>query len=148
MKTRKLVLIIADVLLLAVCIIQFAVSARDTTKYFTFKDDPDSIEIVTPGETISLYKDGEDWVIGDKKYPASLSMVDSYIDAIKNIRALDKVGSVSSDVSADRYELTDGKKTIVTAKLPLPELCLVGKRRDAQCPYSTHDFPSLLHPVL
>ena len=117
MKTRKLVLIIADVLLLAVCIIQFAVSARDTTKYFTFKDDPDSIEIVTPGETISLYKDGEDWVIGDKKYPASLSMVDSYIDAIKNIRALDKVGSVSSDVSADRYELTDGKKTIVTAKL-------------------------------
>ena len=36
MKTRKLVLIIADVLLLAVFIIQLALSARDTTKYFTF----------------------------------------------------------------------------------------------------------------
>ena len=67
MKTRKLVLIIADVLLLAVCIIQFAVSARDTTKYFTFKDEPDSLEIVTPGEKISLVKDGDNWVIGDKK---------------------------------------------------------------------------------
>ena len=117
MKTRKLVLIIADVLLLAVCIVQLALSARDTTKYFTFKEDPDSIEIVTPAEKILLYKEGEDWVIGDKKYPASLSMVDSYIDAIKNIRALDKVGSLSSDVSADKYELTDGKKTLVTAKL-------------------------------
>ena len=117
MKTRKLVLIIADVLLLAVCIIQFALSARDTTKYFTLKDDPDALEIVTPGETISLVKEGEDWVIGDKKYPASISMVDSYLDAIKNIRALDKVGSTSSDAVAERYELVDGKKTIVTAKL-------------------------------
>ena len=117
MKTRKLVLIIADVLLLAVCIIQFAVSARDTTKYFSFKDDPDSIEIVTPAEKISLYKEGENWVIGDKKYPASISMVDSYIDAIKNIRALDKVGSIASGNNAEKYELTDGKKTSVTAKL-------------------------------
>lgn len=117
MKTRKLVLIIADVLLLAVCIIQLVLGARDTTKYFTLKDKPDSLEIVTPGETISLYKEGDDWFIGQKKYPASLSVVDSYIDAISNIRALDKVGSTSSDAVADRYELVDGKKTIVTAKL-------------------------------
>ena len=117
MKTRKLVLIIADVLLLAVCIVQFALGARDTTKYFTLKDQPDSLEIVTPAETISLVKEGENWFIGDKKYPASLSMVDSYIDAISNIRALDKVGSKSNDTVADRYDLVDGKKTVVTAKL-------------------------------
>ena len=117
MKTRKLVLIIADVVLFAVCIVQFALSARDTTKYFTFKDEPDSMEIVTPGETISLVKEGEDWFIGDKKYPANISVIDSYIDAIKNIRALDKVGSTSSDAVAERYELVDGKRTVVTAKL-------------------------------
>lgn len=117
MKTRKLVLIIADVILLAVCLVQFIVSARDTTKYFTFKDEPDSLEIVTPQETISLYKEGEDWFIGEKKYPASLSMVDSYISAIKNIRALDKVGSIASGNNVERYELTDSKKTTVTAKL-------------------------------
>lgn len=117
MKTRKLVLIIADVLLLAVCIVQFALSARDTTKYFTFKDEPDSMEIVTPGETISLVKEGDNWVIGDKKYPANISVIDGYVSAIKNIRALDKVGSTSSDAVAERYELVDGKKTIVTAKL-------------------------------
>lgn len=117
MKTRKLVLIVADVVLLAVCLVQFILSARDTTKYFTFKDDPDSLEIVTPQETISLYKEGEDWFIGEKKYPASMSMVDSYISAIKNIRALDKVGSIASGNNVERYELTDSKKTTVTAKL-------------------------------
>lgn len=117
MKTRKLVLIVADVVLLAVCLVQFILSARDTTKYFTFKDEPDSLEIVTPQETISLYKEGEDWFIGEKKYPASMSMVDSYISAIKNIRALDKVGSIANGNNVERYELTDSKKTIVTAKL-------------------------------
>lgn len=117
MKTRKLVLIVADVILLAVCLVQFILSARDTTKYFTFKDEPDSLEIVTPQETISLYKEGEDWFIGEKKYPASMSMVDSYISAIKNIRALDKVGSIANGNNVERYELTDSKKTTVTAKL-------------------------------
>ena len=117
MKTRKLVLIIADVLLLAVCIVQLALSARDTTKYFNLKDKPDLIEIVTPAETISLYKEGDDWFIGEKRYPASISMVDSYIDAISYIRALDKVGNTSSANGAEKYELTDGKKTTVIAKL-------------------------------
>ena len=117
MKTRKLVLIIADVLLLAVCIVQFARSARDTTKHFTFKDEPDFLEIVTPDETISLTKEGDNWFIGEKRYPANQGMVDTYIDAIKNIRALDKVGSVASGNNAERYELVDGKKTLVTAKL-------------------------------
>lgn len=117
MKTRKIVLIVADVVLLAVCLVQFILSARDTTKYFTFKDEPDSLEIVTPQETISLYKEGEDWFIGEKKYPASMSMVDSYISAIKNIRALDKVGSIANGNNVERYELTDSKKTLVTAKL-------------------------------
>jgi len=117
MKTRKLVLIIADVLLLAVCVIQLVLGARDTTKYFTLKDKPDSIQIVTPSETIDLYKDGDDWFVGEKKYPASLSMIDSYIDAVSNIRALDKVGNISSGNDAEKYELTEGKKISVTAKL-------------------------------
>ena len=117
MKTRKLVLIIADVLLLAVCIIQLALGARDTTKYFNLKDQPDSIEIVTPSETISLYKEGDDWFVGQQKYPANISVVDSIIDALSNIRALDKVGSTSNDTVADRYDLVAGKKTTVTAKL-------------------------------
>lgn len=125
MKTRKLVLIVADVVLLAVCLVQFILSARDTTKYFTFKDEPDSLEIVTPQETISLYKEGEDWFIGEKKYPASMSMVDSYISAIKNIRALDKVGSIANGNNVERYELTDSKKTIVTAKLGDKVLCTI-----------------------
>ena len=117
MKTRKLVLIIADVLLLAVCIIQLILGARDTTKYFTMKDKPDTLEIITPAEKISLYKNGDEWVIGDKKYPANHSTVDSFIDSLSNVRALDKVGSTSSSNEAEKYELTDAQKITVTAKL-------------------------------
>jgi len=117
MKTRKLVLIIADIVLLAVCIVQFIVSAHDTTKYFTFKDNPDFLEIVTPAEKITIYKENDKWFIGEKKYPANQSLIDSFISTLQNIRALDKVGSVASGNNAEKYELTAGKKTSVTAKL-------------------------------
>ena len=80
MKTRKLVLIIADVLLLAVCIVQFALSARDTTKYFTFKDEPDSMEIVTPGllnsPVIDQYSTGTNFSISSSLSQIILSATD------------------------------------------------------------------------
>ena len=50
MKTRRLVLIIADVVLLAVCISQWVIGNHDTTKYFDLKDTPDMIVIDTPEE--------------------------------------------------------------------------------------------------
>ena len=52
MKTRKLVLIIADVVLLAVCIIQWCVRAHDGAKYFKISETPDEYTVVTPAENI------------------------------------------------------------------------------------------------
>ena len=54
MKTRKLILIIADIILLSVVIIQGILKTRDGAKYFELKQEPDCITIQTPSETINL----------------------------------------------------------------------------------------------
>lgn len=115
MKTRKLVLIIADVLLLAICIIQCAISSHDTTKYFDLKDTPDMIVIDTPEEKeITVVCENEEWFVGKDKFPANQKIVDEFLEAVKSIRVLDKVGSANNDANLDRYELNDVKKTVVT----------------------------------
>jgi len=115
MKTRKLVLIIADVLLLAVCIIQCALSAHDTTKYFDLKDTPDMIVIDTPEEKgITAVCENDAWYVGQDKFPVNQKIMDELLDAVKSVRVLDKVGSAGNEATLERYELNDVKKTVVT----------------------------------
>lgn len=115
MKTRKLVLIIADVLLLAVCIVQCALSAKDTTKYFELKDTPDMIVIDTPEEKgITVVCEDGNWFVGKDKFPANQKIVDEFLNAVTSIRVLDKVGSTGNEAVLERYELNDVKKTVVT----------------------------------
>ena len=118
MKTRKLVLIIADIVLLAVCIVQGVLALRETTKYFELKDGViDEILIDTPEEKgITVIKENGQWYVGKQKYEANQSTVDSFISAMSSIRVLDKVGSTGNEAVLERYELNDLKKTTVTAK--------------------------------
>ena len=67
MKTRKLILIIADAALLAVCIIQAVLAGRDGVVNFTCSDEIDEIVFETPAESFVLVKEGDDWFGGDKK---------------------------------------------------------------------------------
>ncbi len=115
MKTRKLVLIIADVLLLALCIVQCALSSKDTTKYFDLKDKPDMIVIDTPAEKgiTVVFEDGK-WILADDNFPANENEIEGMLDAVESIRVLDKVGSTNNEAALDRYELNDLKKTTVT----------------------------------
>lgn len=115
MTKRKLILIIADALLLAVFIIQCILHAGDSAKMFELKDAPTAITITGEKGNIELVKENGIWVIGDKKYAANESSVDELIETLSNIRALDKVGT-ASEAQLNRYELTDGKKITVTAK--------------------------------
>lgn len=115
MKTRKLVLIITDLLLLALCLIQGIAAARDGAKYFKYDDSPDEITIVTPSENLLLTKDGDDWFVTEQKYPANGTVIDNFIEATKEIRALDKVASVN-DNSRSKYELVETKEISVEIK--------------------------------
>lgn len=130
---RKLVLIIADVILLAVCIVQCALKSSDSAKIFEFDETPDAITIVGEKGTVNLVKENDTWYVGDKKYPATESYVDDIIDSISSIRALDKVASASNESALIRYDLTEGKKITVTAMKDGKQLrCIeVGKEATA-----------------
>ena len=114
MKTRKLVLIIADVILLAVCILQGILAKGDGVKYFRVTETPDEYTIVTPAESIHLVYENEKWMMNGK-CPVMESTVSNFTDSVESIRALDKVAS-SNEVTNTKYELIDGKKISVEVK--------------------------------
>lgn len=114
MKIRKLILIIANLILLTVCIIQGIFKARDGIKYFELKQHPDEIIITTPAESVHLVWENENWYLGEQKYPANNVYVQNLVDALVYIRALDKVASVNEN-TLNKYELVDGKKISVQA---------------------------------
>lgn len=118
MKTRKLVLIIADVVLLAVCIIQGIVSSIDTTKSFVFKDTPDEIHIYSNNKTIDIISSdkGETWYLGEDKKPANNRFVENLIDQIASIQAINKVGNVKNEADIERFELNEENCISVVAK--------------------------------
>ena len=62
MKTRKIILIAADVLLLAVCIFQWISAANDSVKNFEFKEEPDELVIEKSNGNFTLVKQGDDWL--------------------------------------------------------------------------------------
>lgn len=117
MKTRKIILIAADVILLFVCILQWIAAAKDNAKTFDFSETPDELVIERPDGTYSIIKENDKWFVGEKKYPVIESTVDTMISDIKSIRTLDKMGKKSNENLANRYEISDGKCVKVTAKL-------------------------------
>lgn len=116
MKARKLTLLIACAALLVVCILQAVLKNSDKVKVFEMKDVPDELVITTPEETYTISKINDDWVIGEKKYPANASYVESAIDALKSFNGLDKVASTNNEVARAKYDLSDAKKISVVAK--------------------------------
>ncbi|EID86098.1 hypothetical protein MSI_00540 [Treponema sp. JC4] len=115
MQKRKIFLLSACALLLLICILQAVLLNKSSVKTFTLKEEPDRLTIENGGNTILLAKSGDEWVVGDSKYPANSANVDSVVNAVKSVKVLDRVGSASSEASKIRYDLTDSKKVTVTA---------------------------------
>ena len=116
MKTRKLILIAADLLLLVVCIIQAVFAGRDGVVNFNCSDEIDEIVYQSPSESFTLVKNGDNWLGGEKAYAITKSYIDSFVEQLSSIRALDKVGSLGNAAYAERYELDDAHKITVIAK--------------------------------
>ena len=114
MKTRKIVLIAADVLLLIVGVVQIILNSRSTVKSFTFTDTPDKILIEKDDGNLSIVSEDGKWVIDDEKFEAVESNIDSMISYAQNIKALDKVASLSSAASVTKYEFDDDNAIKVT----------------------------------
>ena len=122
MKTRKIVLITANLLLLVIGIIQIIQGARSTVKTFTFSEEPDKIVIEKIDGNLSIVKDGDKWFINDQKYEATQSYIDTMISLAKNIKALDRVASLSNAASVSKYELDETNAIKVTVSSASKEL--------------------------
>lgn len=116
MKPRKIILLVACAVLLCICIIQAAMKNGDKVKNFNISEKPDEIAFTTPSESFNVIFENDTWFIGDKRYIGNNGIIDSLIEAASEIKALDKVGKNSSEASAIRYELNEGKVSIITLK--------------------------------
>ena len=118
MKKRKIILITLDLVLLAVLIVQIAVSSVDPRKTFLLSEKPDEVHIYNSGKQIDLYSsdNGETWVIGEHKYPANSVFVQDLIEKFSKLNAINKVGSVKNEASIDRFGLNEFACISVSAK--------------------------------
>ena len=114
MKTRKIVLIAADIILLIVGIVQIIINTRSTVKNFSFSETPDQILIEKSDGNVTLVNEDGTWVINNEKYEAVESNVDSMIEYAKDINALDRVASLSNAASVSKYEFDDANAIKVT----------------------------------
>ena len=114
MKTRKIVLIAADIILLIVGIVQIIINTRSTVKNFSFSETPDQIVIEKSDGNLTLVNEDGKWVINSEKYEAVESNVDSMIDYAKSINALDRVASLSNAASVSKYEFDEANAIKVT----------------------------------
>lgn len=116
MKTRKIVLLAADLILLAVLIVQIVVSSIDPTKTFTLTESPDEVHIYTANKQIDMYFDGENWYLGQNKYPGNSVYIEDLISKLSKLHAVNKVGSVKNEAAIDRFELNEENCISVVAK--------------------------------
>ena len=131
MKTRKIVLIAADVILLIVGIVQIIINTRSTVKNFNFTENPDQIVIEKSDGNLTIVKDDGTWVINTEKYEAVESNIDSMIDYAKAIKALDKVASLSNAASVSKYEFDEANAIKVTMSAGGKELRTFTLGKDA-----------------
>ena len=122
MKTRKIVLITADLILLVVGIIQIIVGARSTVKTFAFSEEPDTITIEKSDENLTIVKDGDKWYVNSERYEANDSSIDSMIEFAQDIKALDRVASLSNAASVLKYEFDEANAIKVTFSANSKEL--------------------------
>ena len=89
MKSKKEIAI----LFFLIAVLAFYISSKksDKTHYELpevrgiSKTEITKISIIKQGSEIVLNKEGGDWVVGDKKYPADSSLVDKIIDTISDL---------------------------------------------------------------
>jgi len=114
MKTRKIILLSAIVLLCGVYMLQIVFGGRDSVKILKLADKIDTIVIAAGPNALPLTisKDDDKWILGDKKYPADSSLVEVMVTALAEIKTL---GTVSGSGDYARYGLDEGARLTVTA---------------------------------
>lgn len=114
MRTRKIVLLSAIAALVVVYVLQLVFSGGTAVKDFNLAESPDALTITkgVDGTPIKIVKDGENWLVGEKQYPADKNIIESLVNEVKNVKVL---GTVSKSSDNERYGLDDANVLIVKA---------------------------------
>lgn len=125
MKTRKIILLAACGILLAVCIVQGVMNSKGSSKKFELTERADELILTYPDETFSIIAESDateaepdkiKWLVGDKRYVANYNAVEAMVDAISNINVMDKVASANNEAVKIQYGLSSDKVLKVEAK--------------------------------
>lgn len=129
MTKRKITLLIITAVLLVIAILQGVVTNINPVKSVKFEADPDTILIESSSGTVKLAKHNGEWWVGDNNFQAKKTDVNSFINCVKEIKILEKIGSVSNELLEERYDLNKEKALKVTASLDGKTLrtLLIGK---------------------
>lgn len=111
MKTRKIFLLSAIALLAVIFVIQCIFAGRSPVKEWNLKESVDSIEITSSKGSVKLVKEGENWFVGDKKYPADSDDAEDLAEALTSIKTLGVLTRSTADES--RYGLDENTKITV-----------------------------------
>ena len=113
LKVRKIVLLVLIPVLLCIYILQVVTQNRNTVKYLTLSEEADTVLIKKgDGTEIKVYKDGESWFVGEKKYPVDESTATQLIADISSLKILETVSSSASD--RERYGLDEAAAVTAT----------------------------------
>ncbi len=114
MISRKKIALLSSVAVLAgVYAIQLALSRPESVRTLAIDSAIDSIEIARPdAPTLTLSKEGDSWLVGEGRYPADASRVESMLSLLKEVKIL---GIVASDATRGEYGLEEGSAISVTA---------------------------------
>lgn len=115
MKLRKTILLSAIGVLLCVYIIQLISSGKSSIKTLSLKSEPTEYTIASGGSDVVLSKDGDNWIVGEKKYKANQAFSDNIKDAVTNIKVLDTVSHSDDEAVLERYGLDKDKALTVNA---------------------------------
>ncbi|MCR4940488.1 MAG: DUF4340 domain-containing protein [Treponemataceae bacterium] len=105
-KVRKIILLALIPVLLFIFILQTATGNRTTVRYLTLTEEADSLTITKgDGKEIKVFKEGENWFTGDKKYPVDESTANNLVNDVASLKILETVSSSQSDKA--RYGLDE-----------------------------------------
>lgn len=108
-KIRKISLLAVIIVLAVIYICQVSFTGRSKIKTLTLNEEIDSLQI----NDLKIYKENENWFLGEKKYPANEAKVNNLVNDVKEIKLL---GTASTSFkNAERYGLADEEKISVQA---------------------------------
>ena len=109
---KTLVYAAAALLLALIFVLQETVHPRrNTIPLPALPDDIDRITFEDDGRSLSLYRDnGEEWVVGDERYPGDGELVVGFIETV---RGIDDADVISSRGNYEDYGFGEGEESAV-----------------------------------